>query len=292
MAASPDKYAKKRARSSAISTVIGISLVLFMLGILGVLVLNAHQLSTYVKENIQIQVFLENETKEADISRLQKELDAEVSTRSTQYVSKEAAAKKLSEELGEDFVRFLGHNPLQATIDLRLKAAYARPDSVEKIVAGIENRPFVSEVVYSPNLIRQVNANVNKIGLILLGFSAILLVIAIALINNTIRLTIYSKRFIIRSMQLVGATRGFIQRPFIWSSIIQGILASFIAILLILGVLWVVRHEIPTIFDFKGFLIMFVKLFGLVALLGVIISGLSTIFAVRRYLRMDARKIY
>lgn len=291
MAASPDKYARKRARSSAISTVIGIALVLFMLGILSVLVLNAQKLSTYVKENIQVQIFLDDGIKEADILRLKKEIDAETYTLSTDYVSKEDAAEQLSKELGEDFVSFLGHNPLQASIDLRLNAAYAEPDSVEKIVEGIENKSMVSEVVYSPNLIRQIDENVNKIGLILLGFSAILLLIAIALINNTIRLTIFSKRYIIRSMQLVGATGGFIQRPFILAGILQGIYASFIAILLILGVMYAVRHEIPQFFEFND-LIMFVKLFGLVALLGIIISGLSTIFAVRRYLRRDARKIY
>src|SRR5690554_216632 len=291
MSTSPDKYAKKRARSSAISTVIGIALVLFMLGILSVLVLNAQKLSTYVKENIQVQVFLNDEVNEADILRLKKEIDSEVYTSSTKYVSKEDAAKELSEDLGEDFISFLGYNPLQAAIDLRLNAQYAHPDSIEAIVEGIENREAVAEVVYSPNLIRQINENVNKIGLVLLGFAALLLLIAIALINNTIRLTIYSKRFIIRSMQLVGATRGFIQRPFIFSSILHGLYASFIAILLILGVLYAVRIEIPEFFEFTDIL-MFVKLFGLVALLGIIISGLSTLFAVRRYLRMDARKIY
>lgn len=291
MATSPDKYAKKRARSSAISTVIGIALVLFMLGILSVLVLNAQKLSNYVKENIQVQVFLDEDVKEADILKLKKEIDAESFTNSTTYVSKEEAAKELSEDLGEDFISFLGYNPLQAAIDLRLNADYAHPDSIQAIVEGIENREAVAEVVYSPNLIRQINQNVNRIGLVLLGFSALLLLIAIALINNTIRLTIYSKRFIIRSMQLVGATRGFIQRPFILSGILQGLYASFLAILLILGVLYAVRMEIPEFFEFNDIL-MFVKLFGLVALLGIIISGLSTLFAVRRYLRMDARKIY
>ena len=291
MATSPDKYAKKRARSSAISTVIGIALVLFMLGILSVLVLNAQKLSTYVKENIQVQVFLNDDVKEADILRLKKEIDAEIFTHSTKYVSKEDAAKELSDDLGEDFISFLGYNPLQAAIDLRLNADYAHPDSIEAIVEGIEDREAVAEVVYSPNLIRQINENVNKIGLILLGFAGLLLLIAIALINNTIRLTIYSKRFIIRSMQLVGATRGFIQRPFIFTGILQGLYASFLAILLILGVLQAVRMEIPEFFEFNDIL-MFVKLFGLVALLGIIISGLSTLFAVRRYLRMDARKIF
>jgi cell division transport system permease protein len=291
MATTPDKFAKRRARSSAISTVVGISLVLFMLGILTVLILNAQKLSNYVKENIQVQLFLNEDVKEADVMRMKKELDAEVFTKSTLYVSKDEAAEQLSRELGEDFIEFLGYNPVQALIELRLQADYAQPDSIEILVAQIENHPEVSEVVYSPNLIRQINENVNKIGLFLLGFSALLLLVAIALINNTIRLTIYSKRFTIRSMQLVGATGAFIQRPFILSGILQGLIASFIAILLILGVLYTIRTEIPEFFELND-LIMFVKLFGLVALLGIIISGLSTLFAVRRYLRADASKIY
>lgn len=291
MATTPDKFAKRRARSSAISTVVGISLVLFMLGILTVLILNAQKLSDYVKENIQVQLFLNEGAKEADVMRLKKELDAEVFTKSTVYVSKDEAAEQLSKELGEDFIEFLGYNPVQALIELRLQAEYAQPDSIEILVAQIEKHPEISEVVYSPNLIRQINENVNKIGLFLLGFSGLLLLVAIALINNTIRLTIYSKRFTIRSMQLVGATGAFIQRPFILSGILQGLIASFIAILLILGVLYTIRTEIPEFFELND-LIMFVKLFGLVALLGIIISGLSTLFAVRRYLRADASKIY
>lgn len=291
MATSPDKFAKRRARSSAISTVIGISLVLFMLGILAVLILNAQKLSNYVKENIQVQLFLEDDANEADVMRMKKELDAEVFTKSTQYVSKEDAAQQLSDDLGEDFLEFLGYNPLQAMIELRLNADYAQTDSIEAIVIQIETHPEIAEVIYSPNLIRQINENVNKIGLFLLGFSFLLLLVAIALINNTIRLTIYSKRFTIRSMQLVGATSAFIQRPFILTGILQGLYASFIAILLILGVLYTIRTEVPEFFELND-LIMFVKLFGLVALLGIVISGLSTLFAVRRYLRADASKIY
>lgn len=291
MASNPEKYAKRRARSSAISTVIGIALVLFMLGILTVLVLNTQKLSSYVKENIRVQIFLYEDVKEAEIQRLKKEIDAEPFTRTTKYVSKEDGAKLLADDLGEDFVSFLGYNPLEASIDLNLNANYAHPDSMESIVGNIEDRSEVSEVAYSPNLVRQINQNVNKIGLVLLAFSGLLLLIAIALINNTIRLTIYSKRFIIKSMQLVGATSGFIQRPFIMTGVLQGILASFIAILLILGILFTVRQEIPEFFEFND-LIMFVKLFGLVSLLGIIISGFSTLFAVRRYLRSDPNKIY
>ncbi len=293
MAATPDKYAKRRARSSAVSTVIGISLVLFMLGILSVLLLNAQKLSSYVKENIEVQIYLDDTAGEADIMRLKKELDAEQYTRHTVYVDKEEGAARLSESLGEDFVSFLGYNPLQAVIELRLTADYAHPDSVDIIAGHIAEHSEVAEVAYSPNLIRQVNNNMNKIGVVLLGFSFLLLLIAVALINNTIRLSIYAKRFIIRSMQLVGATGAFIQKPFILGGIMKGLYAGLIAILLILAVLYGVRREVPEFFEMnKDDYFMFVQLFGVVMLLGIVISGLSTLFAVRRYLRTDTRKIY
>lgn len=262
-----------------------------MLGILAILVLNAQKLSTYVRESIRVEVFLDADLSEGEVTRLKKEIDAQPYSGSTEYISKEEAAAQLQEDLGEEFIDFLDYNPLPGLIDLRLKVDYTHPDSISAIAAEIEGRAGVSEVVYSPNLIRQIETNINKIGIAILGFSVLLLLIAIALINNTIRLTIYSKRFVIRSMQLVGATGAFIQRPFIWNGILQGLYASFIAILLILGILFGIRHEVPEFFEFND-LIMFVKLFGLVALLGMIISGISTLFAVRRYLRMDASKIY
>jgi cell division transport system permease protein len=291
MAPSPDKYAKRRAFTSTVSTVIGISLVLFMLGVLAILVLNARKLSTYVRENIRVEVFLMPELSEGEVIRLKKELDAMPWSRTTEYISKEEAAEQLKADLGEDFMEFLDYNPLPGIIDLKLKADYAHPDSIAQIAEHVESQEGVDEAVYSPNLIRQIDSNINKIGVVLLAFSILLLLIAIALINNTIRLTIYSKRFVIRSMQLVGATGGFIQRPFIFKGILQGLYSSFIAILLILLVLFAVRNEIPELFEFND-LEMFVKLFGVVAVLGMIISGISTLFAVRRYLRMDAGKIY
>ncbi|MCH2215872.1 MAG: permease-like cell division protein FtsX [Flavobacteriales bacterium] len=291
MASTPDKYAKRRARTSAFSTVIGISLVLFMLGILTILILNAQKLSNYVKESIRVEIFLDADMKEAEITRLKKEIETLPFAREAAYISKDESAKQLKEELGEDFMEFLDYNPLPGLIDLSLNIKYTHPDSISVIADGLESRAGVNEVVYSPNLIRQIETNINKIGLALLAFSGLLLLIAIALINNTIRLTIYSKRFVIRSMQLVGATSGFIQKPFILAGILQGLYSSFISILLILGVLFAVRHEVPDFFEFND-LIMFVKLFSLVALLGMIISGISTLFAVRRYLKMDASKIY
>lgn len=291
MVSTPDKYARRRARSSAVSTIIGISLVLFMLGILGVLILNAQKLAKHVRENLQIQVFLADDLNEAGTLQLRKEIDAEPYTLKTEYISKEEAAEDLQREIGEDFMAFLGTNPLQAAIDLHVKAEYAVPDSLMHIASALEAHESVAEVVYSPNLVRQINENVNKIGLVLLGFSALLLLVAIALINNTIRLTIYSKRFIIRSMQLVGATAGFIQRPFVWQGILQGVYAGLIAILLIMGVLYVVRNRIPEFFEIND-LPMFIQLFAIVAVLGITIAGLSTLLAVRRYLRKDARKIF
>lgn len=291
MVSTPDKYARRRARSSAVSTIIGISLVLFMLGILGVLILNAQKLAKHVRENLQIQVFLADDLNEAGTLQLRKEIDAEPYTLKTEYISKEEAAEDLQREIGEDFMAFLGTNPLQAAIDLHVKAEYAVPDSLMHIASALEAHEGVAEVVYSPNLVRQINENVNKIGLVLLGFSALLLLVAIALINNTIRLTIYSKRFIIRSMQLVGATAGFIQRPFVWQGILQGVYAGLIAILLIMGVLYVVRNRIPEFFEIND-LPMFIQLFAIVAVLGITIAGLSTLLAVRRYLRKDARKIF
>ncbi len=291
MSNAPDKYAKRRARTSAVSTVIGISLVLFMLGILSILVLNASKLSTYVKENIRIELFLEQDLSEGEITRLRKEIDALPFARTNTYISKTEAAEKLQNELGEDFMAFLSYNPLPDVLELGIELEYTKPDSISTIAEMLENRSEINEVVYSPNLVRQIDRNVNKISLALLAFSGLLLLVAIALINNTIRLTIYSKRFTIRSMQLVGATSGFIQRPFVWNGVLQGLYSGFIAILLILGILFAVKSEIPEFFEFND-LVMFVKLFGLVSVLGMFISGISTLFAVRRYLRMDASKIY
>lgn len=262
-----------------------------MLGLLVLLLLNAQKLSNYVKENIQFQVYLDEDAREVEVLKLKKIVDAEPYTRSTEYITKEQAAQELKQEVGEDFVEFLGYNPLMASLDISLNAAYANTDSIAKIENELRESPVVSDVVYSPDLIRQVNENINRIGIIILAFSLLLLVIAVALINNTIRLAIYSKRLLIRSMQLVGATRWFITKPFIGSGLLNGIIAGLIAIVLILGVLYLAQQEIPEFFELTD-LIMFAELFGAVLLLGIFISGISTWLAVRRFLRMPAEKIF
>jgi cell division transport system permease protein len=292
MASSRDKMARRRMRGSYLTTVIGIALVLFMLGCLGLILLNANKLSTHVKENIRFQVYLKDDAKDVEISKLKKSIDASAYSKSSQLVTKEEAAAKLKEDIGEDFIEFLdGANPLPVTIELKLNASYAHPDSISWIVDRLESHTAVKELAYSKDLISKMNENMGKVSLVLLGFSAILLFIAIALINNTIRLAMYSKRFIIRSMQLVGATRSFIQKPFLMQGIVQGVLGGVVAMGLMAGVIYLLKKEIPASFQFDD-LSIFAKLFGLTVVLGILIAFFSTFFAVNRYIRMKLDDLY
>jgi cell division transport system permease protein len=286
-----DKYAKRRAKSSAASTIIGISLVLFMIGAMALLLLNARKLSVYVKENIQLQVFVNDDIKEADIMQLKKTIDAERYPRETRYVSKESAAATLQEDLGEDFITFLGYNPLLPSIDIKLNADWAHPDSIVWIAKSLQQNPAVHEVAYSPDLIQKVYDNVNKITLILLIFSGLLMLVAIALINNTIRLAMYARRFTIRSMQLVGATSWFIKRPFLAQGMLHGIYGSIVAIGMLAGLIYLAQHEMPEFFELQD-LETFAMVFAIVLATGIIISITSTLFAVQRYLRLKLDDLY
>jgi cell division transport system permease protein len=224
---SEKRSTKWRLRSSYLSAIISNSLVLFMLGILMLLVFNAKRLSDYVKENIGFSVILHDDVREVEASFLRKTLDASPYVRTTEYISKEEAAKELQEELGEDFIGFLGYNPLSSSIEVRLKADYANPDSIRKIEDELMSHRPVREVFYQKSLVDLVNDNVRKISAIILIFSGLLFFVAIVLINNTIRLSVYSKRFIINTMKLVGATWGFIRRPFVAKGMAHGFFASF-----------------------------------------------------------------
>lgn len=286
-----DKYAKRRARSSAASTIVGMALVLFMIGALALLLLNARELSVYVKENIQVQVFLNEDAREVDMMQLKKTIDADAYPRETRFVSKEEAAKTLQDELGEDFIEFLGFNPLLPSIDIRLRAEYAHPDSIEWIAQDLQQNALVHEVAYSPDLIQKVYDNVNKISLILLVFSGLLLLVAIALINNTIRLAMYSRRFTIRSMQLVGARQWFIRKPFIIQGILNGFYAAVIAAGMLTGLIFLAQREIPEFFEMQD-LETFLIVFGIILIIGVLISLVSTMLAVGRYLRLKLDDLY
>lgn len=291
MASGNEKYVRRKAQSSYFSTVISISLVLFMLGALGLIVLHAKKLSDYVKENIGFSIILKENVKEVDIVQLQKTLDAAYYVKSTEYITKEKAAESLKNDLGEDFISFLGYNPLLASIEVRLKADYANNDSIAWIERELLSNSKVKEVIYQKSLISMVNENIKKISLVMLGFSALLLVISIALINNTIRLSIYSKRFLIKSMQLVGATKGFIRRPFVIKGIMQGIYAGLIAIALLVGLLYLAQREIPELLFLQDEKLI-ALLFAFVLLLGVFISWFSTFLAVRKYLRLKTDDLY
>jgi cell division transport system permease protein len=285
------KVARKSIRTSYISTVISISLVLFMLGLLGLIILNAQKLSNHVKENIGFSIFLHENTTAEQASKIQENLNKQAYVKRTQFINKEDAAKLLQQDLGEDFVEFLGYNPLLASIDVNMNAAYAHPDSIGWIEASLARNPQILEVSYQKDLISAVNANVRKIGIILLGFSVLLLIVVIALINNTIRLAIYSKRFLIKTMQLVGATGGFIRRPFVWRGIINGFFSALIAIALLSGVIYSAAQNMPDILDIAD-----IQLYGIlgagVIVLGVLISWISTSLAVRKFLRIQSTDLY
>lgn len=291
MASQEEKFAKRRLRSSYFSTIVSISLVLFVLGIVGLILLNAQKLSNHVKENIGFSVILKDNVKEVDVVKLQKRLDAAPYVKSTEYITKEEAVEEFNAEHGEDFVEFLGYIPLPASIEVKLNADYAQPDSIKWIKQEIVEDVKVKEVWYHESLLEAVNKNVRKISFALLSFSALLLVIAIALINNSIRLTIYSKRFLIRSMQLVGATKSFIRRPFVWKGIMHGIYASIIAISLLMVLIYNAEKEFPELFELKD-IELIGSLFGIVTALGVLITWISTYLAVRKFLRMKTEKLY
>jgi cell division transport system permease protein len=285
------KVTRNRLRSSSLSSIISISLVLFMLGIIGILVFNAKKLSDYVKENIGFSIFLQDDVREVDANFLRKTLDASAFVRYTEYISKERAAKELKEELGEDFITFLGYNPLSASIDVRMKAEYANQDSINKIESYLLHFKQVKEVHYQKSLISLVNENVSKISLVIVIFSSLLLFIALVLINNTIRLSVYSRRFLINTMKLVGATWGFIRKPFLLKSILHGLYASIIAILLLSGLIYLLRKEFGDLIDIVDIQFI-VVIFGAVTILGVLINLISTYFAVNKFLRFKTDDLY
>ena len=291
MAKNETKITKSRLRSSYITSIISISLVLFMLGMLGLLVLNAKRLSDFVKENIGFSVILNENVKEVDIILIQKSLDATEYVKSTKYITKEEAAEDLQKDLGEDFIEFLGFNPLLASIEVKLYADYANPDSIKIVEKDFQQYEQIKEVFYQKSLVSLVNENIQKISLIILVFSGLLFLVAITLINSTIRLSVYSKRFIINTMQLVGANRGFIRRPFLYKSAGNGIIAALLAIGFLVGVLYLAQQEFKEIISFQDIEIIG-SLFLAVLLIGIVINWISTFLAVSKYLKMKVDKLY
>ena len=283
--------AAKKTKAIYISTVFGIAMVLLMVGMLGLILVHANNLSRYIKENMVVNVFVDEGARETDVLQFQRELDNNKYVKRTQYVSKELAARNLQKDLGEDFVRFLGVNPLSQSIDVYMKADYANNADLTRFANDLRKSPLVKEVKYQQSLVEQMNKNLTAISLIILAFAGIFIVVSVALINNTIRLAIYSQRFLIKSMQLVGATKAFIRKPFLLYGIWHGLLGALIAIILLVGILYLAYHQIPDLVVLQNPFEFVVVFLGLAAL-GIFIAGFSTFLAVNRFLRLKIYQLY
>ena len=286
-----NKSLNRKIVSSSVSVIISLSLVLFVLGLLSLFLINAQRLTNYVKENIGFSIMINENIKEIELIEFNKILDGESFTKSTEFISKEAATKDLENELGEDFVNFLGFNPIMASIDVKLNSSYANNDSLNNISSLLQKNKIVHEVYYQKNLIEKLNNNIRKISFFLFAFSLILFFIAFALINNTIRLSVYSKRFVIRTMSLVGAESQFIQKPFLINAIYQGLYSAIFAVFLLIGSIQLIQKETASILNINDLQIIGV-VFIVLFCSGVIISVASTFFAVRRFIYSNEDELY
>lgn len=291
MSSSFEKYQKRRLISSYFSVVISISLVLFLLGLLGLLVLNTKKVADHFKEKIALTIYLKDTAKDVEIKQLEKTLALAEYTKSTTFISKDKAAEEHSKDIGENFMDFLGYNPLQNSIDVYLKADFVDQAKIEEINASIIKKGFVDEVIYDKPLISLLNDNIKRISFWVLLISGIFTFIAVLLINSSIRLSVYSKRFIIKTMQMVGATKKFIRKPFIWRSVRLGMIGAIVALIGVGIVLYYLNKTFPELAlldDEILFIILFAGIFGI----GVLITWISTFFATQRFLNLRADELY
>lgn len=291
MSSSFERYQKRRLISSYFSVVISIALVLFLLGLLGLLVLNSKKIADHFKEQIALTIYLKDTAEETEIDQLQKTLDTAEYTKSATFVSKEEAAEMHSKEIGEDFMEFLGYNPLQNSIDVYLEADYITLEQTEEIASEILAKDFVDEVIYDRPLIGLLNENITKISFWILMISGIFTFIAVLLINSSIRLSVYSKRFTIKTMQMVGATKRFIRKPFILKNIQLGMIGAVIALIGMAAVLYYMNESFPEL-ELLSDVYLLGGLFAGVFLMGIIISWLSTFFATQRFLNLKTDELY
>ena len=284
---------KRRVAGSYFMSMMSIALVLFLLGVFALLMMHAQKLSNHLKENIGFEVVMNSNVKECNILRLQAELDSMPAVKSTEYITKEEAIRRLSEDLGEDFLQWLGNeeNPLLPSIDVRFNAAYTNPDSLSVIEAQLYKNPNVKEIYYQKSLVNLINQNVKRIGFALIIASIALLFIAIALIRYTLRLSIYAKRFLVRSMLLVGATASYIRRPFIKSGMSQGFFGALIADIMLAGLLYGLMKRLPELALVQDYRIV-ISIFVGIIILGILLGGLSTRSALHKYLNADVDRLY
>lgn len=291
MSSSFERYQKRRLVSSYFSVVLSIGLVLFLVGLLGLLVLNTKKIADHFKEQIALSIYLKDTAKEVEIDQLNKSLSLAEYTKSSTFTSKEEAAEAHSKEIGEDFMDFLGYNPLQNSIDVYLKADYITSGEIDTIAAEIDSKEFVEEVMYDQPLISLLNDNVTRISFWVLIISGIFTFIAVLLINSSIRLSVYSKRFTIKTMQMVGATKRFIRGPFIWQSVKLGMIGALLAVVGMAGVLYYMDQSFPEL-SLLSDVYLLIGLFIGVFVLGIFITWLSTYFATQRFLNLKSDELY
>lgn len=281
----------KRLQSSYFSSIVSISLVLFMLGLLGMLVLDARKISDYVKEHVQLNVFLNDELTDQEISAFQSLLEKEAAIKSVRFISKQEALDSLKKDLGTDATGMLDINPLPSSFELKLKAEFTGAETLKKLAAEIRENKMVREVTYQQTEVDKMNENFQVIAFGILLFCVLLFFVAVALINSTIRIAMYSKRFLIKSMQLVGATKSFIRKPFLARALVHGLYAGFIACLLLGGVLYLLSTKLPELVQIQDIKANGILFAGII-LLGLLLSVISTFFAVNRYLRVRVEDLY
>lgn len=282
---------KTRSRRIYPTTVISTAMVLLMIGLITLIGIHARNLSNYIKENIVLTVIMKEGAAEPDVLKLKSEISGHSYVDKVVYISKDTAAKTLTKDLNEDFIRFLGYNPLSPSLDIYLKPAYSDKDSIAVIKTQLAENAIVKEINYQQSLVESVNRNIGEVQIILIVFAGIQLIIAISLIYLTVRLAIYSRRFLIKSMQLVGATRSFIRRPFLSIGLFNGLFAGVLATLMLWGLLSIAQQEIPELLmlqDKNQFLLVYAG----IIVLGVVLSLISTFFAVNRHLRTNIDKLY
>lgn len=291
MASSFENYNKRRLISSYFSVVLSIFLVLFLLGTLGLFVINSKKISNDFKENIPMTVFFKNEANDSMLSAFDTDIKNSTFIKNYAFVHKDSAAKNNVDIIGKDFMEFLGFNPLQNSFDIHLKGDYVNTDSIKKIERNIRKNEMVTEIIYDKQLVDLVNDNVKEISFWILIVSGVLSVVAMLLINSSLRLSVYSHRFTIKTMQMVGATKSFIRKPFILTSIKLGLIGSFLAILGLLGVVTYVDNLFPSLGIAKDYVSIGIVILGVLGV-GIIITWISTFFATQRFLNLKTDDLY
>lgn len=286
-----DSYQKRRLRSSYFSVVISIALVLFMVGFLGLVLLKSTQVANHFKEEVVITLFLKNDTSNDQIENLRSSLIKEIFTRKIVYISKDDAAKFYAEDLGEDFVNYLGTNPLKNSIDIYLNPGFVTPEKMGEIADRFKDNSYVFEVSYDKPLVTFLTQNIQRVSFWLFVISSFFGLIALILINSSIRLSVYSKRFNIKTMQMVGATKSFIRKPFIWNGIQLGFIGAIISLIGLSVVIYYIDQKIPTLQLTTDYTTL-AYLGGGILIIAFVISWLSTFFATQRFLNLQTEKLY